>query len=206
MPSNQKVQRDRQALESWKKDIKVVEGILESMGVDYDPAVVPQLLACAYEQTTSVLQRAQKLAIHAGRTAVEVRPKDISLAVRSGPTGASYRSARSGIFTTKQLVAKSINSKPIPRVSSTFGVYLPKKAAPVVVPLLDNYVVTVDKPATNDSKGTKEQKSGSTVEPSPPVASTKTEEQPAPPNPKKRKSPDDEEEVNAAFEKRPRLS
>ena len=111
-----------------------MEGILKSMGVDYDPAVVPQLLACAYEHTTSVLQRAQKLAIHAGRTAVEVRPKDISLAVRSGPTGASYRSARSGIFTTKQLVAKTVNSKPIPRVSSTFGVYLPKKAAPVWFP------------------------------------------------------------------------
>ena len=76
MPSKQKVQRDRQALESWKKDIKVVEGILESMGVDYDPAVVPQLLACAYEHTTSVLQRAQKLAIHAGRTAVEVRVQE----------------------------------------------------------------------------------------------------------------------------------
>ena len=206
MPSKQKAQRDREALESWKKDIKVVKGILESMGVEYDPAVVPQLLVCAYEHTASVLQRAQKLAIHAGRTAVEVHPKDISLAVRSGPTGASYRSARSGIFTTKKVVAKAINSKPIPRVSSTFGIYLPRKAAPAAVPLLDNYVVTVDKPATNDSKGAKGQKSGPTSDSSPPVTSAKTGEQPAPPNPKKRKSPDDEEEVHAAFEKRPRLS
>ena len=43
MPSKLKAERDRQALESWKKDIKVVEGILKSMGADYDPAVVPQL-------------------------------------------------------------------------------------------------------------------------------------------------------------------
>ena len=123
------------------KDLNLIQNILKSMGVEYDPAIVPQLLSFAYDHASNIVDRAQKLAMHDGRRASEVGPADVSQTLRSGSTGVTYRNVRSGIFTAKRQAAFAVNKKPIPRISTTWSVYLPKKAAPAKVPLFDNYIV-----------------------------------------------------------------
>eukprot|EP00943_MAST-04B_sp_MAST-4B-sp1_P004681 g4681.t1 len=229
MSSKYAARNNKDSIETRNKDLNVIKNILEVMKVEYDPAIVPQLLSCAYEYTSSVLDRAQKLAVHAGRLPSQVRPSDVSLAIRSGRTGITYRNTRSGIFTAKKLMADERNKKPIPRISSTFGVYIPKSAAPASVSLFDNYIVTIDDPTTNDSKNNKNNSNNTkpnttTTNTAPPIAlpTTTTGTTATTPattdtnasitessvtNPKKRKAPDDDDgEIEAAFEKRPRIN
>ena len=201
--SKMKARKDRESLESRNKDLNVIKNILDSMNVEYDPAVMPQLLAYAYEHTADVLDRAQKLAVHAGRLVTEVRPSDVSLAIRSGKTAVINKNARSSIYTTKKIAADRVNSREIPRPSSTWGVYLPKRASIASVPLHDNYIVTVDDPETNDSKYNKNNNmmmnnTKTTTGGSNNNSNNNT-------NSKKRKAPDNEE-IEAAFEKRPRTN
>ena len=113
------------------------------------------------------------------------------------------KNARSSIYTTKKIAADRVNSREIPRPSSTWGVYLPKRASIASVPLHDNYIVTVDDPETNDSKYNKNNNmmmnnTKTTTGGSNNNSNNNT-------NSKKRKAPDNEE-IEAAFEKRPRTN
>lgn len=103
------------------RDLRAVESILRSMGVDsFDPRVCSQLLELLYRYVSNILLEARDLCEHAEKTTMDI--DDIRLAIRS-KTVSTFTQLPPRDLTMR--LAAERNSIPLPIVDQRAGVALP---------------------------------------------------------------------------------